>query len=227
MILKLLRFDGELSIGPEKVTTLEIENRHVFSRVASSLISERGEEAVEPYAIWDDAGKKKTAKGAFLVLSSLPELPLNDRTLLSKLYAKLAGSIRDDIELSDKIAGTTAELKNYFLDENIELWGQYEFGSTWDVAQVLKSFSFRPAADDDQTLLERMVNLFGLCADVNLGKPILLINAKSFFEPEELSEVASQAFFYGCPLMMLESWTDDSTHDWEQKTCIDQWFFEK
>lgn len=226
MILKLLRFDGELTIGPEKVTTLEIENRHVFSRVVASLLSEKGEEAIEPYAIWDDKGKKKTAKGAFLALSSLPDLPLNDRTLLSKLYTQLALNINDNIELSDKIADTTSELEGYFLGENLELWGQYDFGTRWDVGQILKAFSFRPAVDDDQLLLDRLISFFGLCADINHGKPLLMVNAKSFFEPDELSEVASQAFFYGIQLLMLESWADDATHEWEQKTCIDQWFFE-
>lgn len=226
MILKLLRFESEVVIEPDAVATLQIEDRSLFARAVASLSSEKAEEAEEPYALWDDDGKKHSPRGAFLVLDSLPSIPLNDRKLLGKLYTKIAASIEEDVEAKDELAVTMSKLQSLLLDENIELWGTYEFNAAWEVGQILKAFSFQLMEEEAQPLLDSLVGFFGLCADVGLQQPLLLVNAKSFFTEEELSELASQAFFYGISLLMLESWPDGTHHDWERKTRIDQWFLE-
>lgn len=227
MILKLLRFENEVQIGTGHIATLQIENRTVFARAVASLLSGQGEQAVEPYAIWDDGGKKRSARNFFLILSSLPDLPLKDRTLLGKFYAKVGLAVSDDIELETEVLGTANTLKNQILGMNVELWGKYDFAAQWDMAQILKAFSFVPDADDEQPLIDRMVGFFGLLADIDMEKPLLMVNAKSFFSPEDLDELASQAFFYGVKVLMLESWPDETEHAWERKTCIDRQLLEK
>lgn len=226
MILKLLRFESEIQIGADKIATLQIEDRALFSRVVESLLSEKAEEAVEPYALWDDDGKKHSARGAFLPLASLPSLPLTDRKLLSKLYAQVASSLSNDREAEEELAAASQELRSLLLDRNVELWGTYEFVDAWTVEQILKAFSFQPVFEEGQSLQGRMTGFFGLCADIDLQQTLLMVNAKSFFAEDELSELASQAFFYGIPILMLESWVDKNQHEWERKTCIDQWFLE-
>ena len=226
MILKLLRFESEISLEPGRVATLEILNRRLYSRVVASLLSEQGEQALEPYALWEVNGKKKATRGALMVLSSLPAVPLADRMLLSKLYAKLSQALVEDVSRSVEVAQAAAHLEGLLLEQNIELWGTYRFGVEWDAAQMLKAFALRPETDSEEPLLDQLVSLFGLCADVGLQKPLVLVNAKSFFEPEDLSELASQAFFYGISLLLLESWADETKYDWEHKTLIDQWFLE-
>ena len=52
--LKIARFESLLAIGEDHVTTLEIEDRHLFTRVVRSLISGEGMEAEEPYQFWVD-----------------------------------------------------------------------------------------------------------------------------------------------------------------------------
>ena len=226
MILKFLRFESELTIEPGHAVTLEVENRRLFSRMVVALRSEGGEQAIEPYALWDAAGKKQAPRGALMVLNSLPEVPFDDRTLLGKLYGKLALAMNEDPVLSTELTQAATHLEGLLLDRSVEFWGNYRFDTAWNVAQMLKAFSFKPDADGEEPLLDQLVALFGLCCDVGLEKTIALVNAKSFLEPEELSELVSQAFFYGRALLLLESWPDENRYDWERKTRIDQWFLE-
>lgn len=227
MKLQLLRFDDEVPVDAKAVSTLEIEDRALFARVVASLESEAAEEAEEPYALWEDEGdKKRSPRGAFLVLASLPDVPLTDKKLLGKLYSHVAAQIADDADAEGEVIAAANTLEGLLLDWNIELWGSYEFSTSWDTSQMLKAFSFQPCFEEGTPLIERLVSFFGLCADIGLKQPILMVNAKSFLAENELDELAEQAFFFGVPLLLLESWHDASTHEWERKTRIDQWFLE-
>ena len=54
MKLTLSGFPEALDLGSDAVSVLEIHNRTLFSRVCQSLFSELDDEALEPYAFWDD-----------------------------------------------------------------------------------------------------------------------------------------------------------------------------
>lgn len=226
MILKFLRFESELHLSTGQVSTLQVEDRALFARMVTALLSEKGEEAVEPYGLWNDDGKKCSARNALLVLDALPSVPLTDRKLLTKLYAHIASAIGSDVTLADTITSAMLGLEDLLVGQNSELWGTYEFALTWDVPQLLKAFTLQPYTEEGQPLVEQLVSFFGLCADIELSKPLVLVNAKSFFAENALDLLAEQSFFYGIPLLMLESWQDATQYSWERKTCVDQWFLE-
>ena len=56
--------------------------------------------------------------------------------------------------------------------------------------------------------------------------PLVLVNAKSFFAPEELDALIEQAVFCGVEVLLLESWHDSDSHLNEEKTVLDQQFIE-
>ena len=226
MILKLLRFESEIHLGPGVVATLQIEDRSLFARVVSSLLSEQAEEALEPYALWGDDGKKLSPRGAFLVLDALPTIPLSDKKLLSKLYAHIASAISDDDAVEARVAAAMTGLESTITERNVELWGTYDFLTSLNVPQLLKAFGFQPYVEEGQPLAEQLVSFFGLCADIGLSQPLVLVNGKSFFAENALTVLAEQSFFYGIPLLLLESWNDATQYEWERKTTIDQWFLE-
>lgn len=226
MILKFLRFESEIALGADHVATLQVEDRQLFARMVSSLLSESGEEALEPYALWDDDGKQMSARSSLLVLDALPTVPLTDRKLLGKLHDRIARTIADDDVLAERVGSAIAVLEELLADRGNELWGTYDFAATWDSATLLKSFAFQPRAATDEPLAERLVNFFELCADIALRQTLVLVNAKSFFAENDLELIAEQSFFCGIPLLLLESWPDETQREWERKTRIDQWFLE-
>ncbi len=221
MRLQLLRFGLEADLSPDKVQTLEILDRSVFSRVVSSLLSEAGENAPEPYAIWDDKGKRLNPKKHLLVLNELPRMPFNNRTLLNKLYGRLVAQL----ELSGRVEDVNEagrRLLNSLALESIDLWGTYGFDLEWNAEALLKAFSFVPSCNEADSFLDSCSAFFGFCIDIQLGMPLVFVNAKSFLTNNELDAFIEQAIFCGVEVLLLESWHDDSNHRGEQKIVLDQ-----
>lgn len=104
------------------------------------------------------------------------------------------------------------------------LWGNYSLSIDWDVETYLKAFNLSPIVTRDDTLLDNCIRLFGLCADAGVNTPIAIVNAKSFFSPEELDELMEQAVFSGTQLILLETWADKVFYKQERKIVIDQHF---
>lgn len=226
MKLQFLRFENEVVLSDDSVATLQVEDRLLFSRMVQSLVSGLGEQACEPYCMWDDSGKKVPPRKAFFVVDALPQVPLSDRSMLGKLYAKLEGDIDDGTLFPAELDETFLRLRQMLESSSVELWGRYEFGVDWSPALFLKAFGFQPVQEDGDTLLDNCIRFFELCVDIGFDKPVILVNAKSFFGEKDLSELFSQAIFHGIPLMLIESWSDGSMYENERKMVIDQDFLE-
>jgi len=225
MRLQLLRFGTEVTFTKERVQTLEIFDRSLFARVVASLISEEGENAVEPYELWSETGKRLAPKKRLLLLNNLPRIPFDNKTLLSKLYGVITSGLETEgrLEMVDS-AGRDLLLSVAGLTNG--LWGRYDFGIDWSAATLLKAFSFAPDCSSANSLLENCIAFFGFCIDVKLEMPLVLVNAKSFFAPEELDALIEQAVFCGVEVLLLESWHDSDSHLNEEKTVLDQQFIE-
>lgn len=211
-------------MSSDKVSVLEVEDRHLFARVVQSLLSERGQEANEPYQLWGDDGKAVNPKKAFLVLNALPIVPYDNKTLLSKLYARVARMVEENYELERRLQEMGQEIASVVEDVGIALWGNYCFDAAWNLEQHLKAFGFHPDCGDEESLLENCIRFLGLCADIDHTIPIATINAKMFFDRNELEELYSQALFLDIPLLLLETWHDVTHYDYERKMVIDQDF---
>lgn len=221
MKLQLLRFGLEADLSPDKVQTLEVLDRSVFSRVVTSLLSEEGENASEPYALWDGKGKRLNPKKHLLVLNELPRMPFNNRTFLNKLYGRLVSQL----ELNGRVENINdngRRLLNSLASESIDLWGTYGFDLEWNTEALLKAFSFVPACSEADSFLDSCTAFFGFCIDIQLGMPLVFVNAKSFLTDSELDSFIEQAIFCGVEVLLLESWHDDLSHRGEQKIVLDQ-----
>lgn len=227
MRFKLLRFDSVVDVVPGVPSVLEVEDHALFARVTGSLISGLGEEAEEPYLLWDEAkGKAINPKKGMLVLHSLPELPYDDKKLLGKLYSHMQGLLEKDGEAQDAIAVLTEGLGARLEGIGCRLRGTYDFEVEWSVEHYLKAFAFEPVYDGCETFLERCISFFGLCSDIELAKTLVMVNAKSFFTPDEMRELYEQVFFLNIPLLLIEPSIDEHVYERERKRCIDLHFLE-
>lgn len=224
MKLQLLRFGEGIEISPGKVSVLEVESRRLFTRVVRALLSERGQEADEPYQLWDDNDKAVNPKKALVVLNALPAVPYDNKTLLGKLYTKVERMIEGDDELERKLREMGWGITSAIEDVGIALWGNYCFDARWSLGQYLRAFGFHPDCGDDEPLLENCIRFLGLCADVDQAIPVVMVNAKMFFDRDELEELYSQAVFLGTSLLLLETQHDSIRSEQERKMVIDQDF---
>ena len=228
MKLQFTRLNLTVDIDPEMPTCLQIENRALFSRIVSSLASELGQDAVEPYVIWNDAGKEINPKKAIALLNGLPSVPWDSKALMGKLYTKVMHSLAQSPDLEIRLQ----ELSNEVMDEierlGLEYHGRYEFGVEWSPEVLLKAFGYAPVFEESQLFLDNCIRYFEMCVDVGYQVSHFLVNAKSFLDDNEVQALYDQAFFLEMPLVLLESWHDDRVFEKERKIVLDQhlWLME-
>ena len=224
MNLKFARFDSVLCLDDASISTLEVHDRALFTRLVASLISELGDRAVEPYFLFE--GEKQVApKGKMLILNNLPSLPLRDRALEKLLYQRIAADIlegADPIITRDEWEDFGRTITEKIRMQSLEMWGTYDFGVDWEVDTFLKAFAFGLDEDPSAAFLDNLIRFFGLCVDIGMKKPLVLVNVKSFLEENDLEELFSQAIFHGIPLLLMESWVDHRVFGCEKKMRIDQ-----
>lgn len=224
MRLRLLRFECDIQLSNEWVTTLQIEDRRLFTRLVKALVEETGEYGEEPYLLFDAGDARISPKKAMLVVKELPTVPLNDRALLGRLYKQVRGLVESDSNEYEMVRDLSNRLRCALEDCCSSLWGDYSLSTAWDLETYFKSFSLAPLVNEGDSLLDNCIRLFGLCADVMRETPIVVVNAKSFFAENELQELLEQAVFYGIELFLIESWDDPDSHPLERKYLIDQHF---
>ena len=90
MKLILSGFPEALDLGSDAVSVLEIHNRTLFSRVCQSLFSELDDEALEPYAFWDD-DERRSSRNQFLFVFNPFALPWSERVLIGEVLQRVEG----------------------------------------------------------------------------------------------------------------------------------------
>lgn len=226
MILKFDRIDEEIKIDSSSITTVEIMDRIEFSRIVESLLSEKGLDGVEPYALTSGGGETIKPKKAMILCSSLPNLPFSDRALITGLYERIAREIRDQPLLDVEVNNLAISLREEIADVQHELLGSYVFSAVWASEAFLKAFSFSPDVGEDDDFLERCKVFVGLCADAAPQMPICFVNLKSFLDGNSLEDLYESIFSLGEAAVLLESWHDENEHDRERKIAIDLQFLE-
>ena len=222
MRLRFLRLGIDVELTGNAVRTLEIEDRVLFARVVGSLLSEAGEYADEPYALFGNDDKRVAPKKAMHVVNTLPEVPLNDRALIAGLLRFVVSQSELDSRVYEQVRAMAVALEEVTDDIVSGMRGDYSLALEWNYETYLKSFGLSPVSGEGHSLLDNCIHLLGLCADIGDKAPIVLVNPKSFFSKNELEELLDQAVFCGVELLLLESWKDDRSFSRENKTTIDQ-----
>lgn len=225
MKLVFPQLECSLTIDRSAVSTLQVEDRKTFSRVVASLESEAGEEADEPYALLGDKDRRLPSRKAMLFVDALPSVPLSDRTLLAKLNKRMARELEMDSERYARIQELSARLGSEIESVAERLWGDYSVCSDWDFDAYLKVFGFAPLLGECDGLLDKCIRFIDLCSDIEERRPLVFVNAKSFFSREELEELFGRVVFSGIQALFLESWHDTDIYENERKVVIDQQFY--
>jgi len=226
MRLQILRIESQIPMETGQVSVVQIEDRTLYARVVQSLASGKGLEAIEPYCVWDDRGEVVRSSKALIVVESMASLPLNDRAITSRLYARMVDSMELLPGTFEKIESSGNQLSSAIEELSLEMWGKYSFRIDWSLETYLKAFSFSPCPENDESILDNAMCFLELCADIELDIPIMLVNAKSFFDKNELERLYEKATSLGIRLVLLESWNDRRVFLKERNTIIDQDFVE-
>lgn len=225
MKLQFLRSSCVLEIKPSQPLIYQFESPNLFSRVVQSLASELGEDAIEPYIIWDDNGKRINSKKAFLVMNSLPCIPIDD-SLLKSFFQRVNALFSEVPDLKTCLEEDWNQLQRLILGTNQGYNGLYAFNRDFDLIKLLKLFGYSPVIDLNNELLDNCISYLELCADAQFNKPIVFVNAFRFFTENELELLFEKAEFSGISLLLLESGINRRDIPNTQYIVVDQHFLE-
>lgn len=225
MILNFTCLENSLVIDSEKVTVFQIEQRALFARIISALLSGKEEQSAEPYLL-SDKDTQMRAKETFIYIHSPLCLPWNERTIISALYAKMNLLMMEDEEFRVSLESMAENLLEKVAELGLQMQADYTFGIEWEIQRYLKAFDFRVDLDDDFLLLDNLIQFLGTISDLLPRKVLVFINLKSFLQENELELFYKEALFRKNKLLLLESWPDERVFLNERKYVIDQHFLE-
>lgn len=224
MRLAIEGFDEPIVLGGGPVAVLEIHDKRLYSRVCQSLMSEKGESAVEPFSLWEDDGERRSARNSILAVSNPFDLPWGDRSLLGDLQDVVEDIYIADDQARRRIGESAFRLREDVAELGLRLQSDYEFALEWDLGKFLKAFDFSVDEDSSDSLLDSLIKFVKFASDVRCHQIILFMNLKGFLENGELEEFYREAFFCDLNILLLESAPDGASYEKERKTVIDQDF---
>jgi CRISPR-associated protein Csn2 len=226
MILKFSGLDSSAEFSAGKPATVDVRNEQLFSRICISLVSGLGEDALEPYALWDDAGKQIKPGNALMVISDPLNLPWGHRLLSGKLYDKVEKLIGENDALRDKIESINRDIEQGISQCALQMNSDYSFGIEWAMNKYLKAFSFGVENTPDDSLLDKLIRFLSLAADVSFKESFVFINVRKYLAKNEMDELVKQSIFLNLSCLFLENSLGYDVYSTNEKICIDQDFLE-
>ncbi len=218
--------DRPIDVADRGITMLQIESESLFARVCDSLISLKGEKAIEPYTVWTEEGGEVNPSGAFMVVVNPFDLPWKHKCMMGGLYSKLENELLIDDELRQEMIELGLALESSAHKLGFQLNANYRFGVEWNLSSYLKAFSYEVEVFDTASLLEKLISFIDLGADMSIDRVIVFINLKTFLAKNELTELQDRLFFHGIRALLLERYSSSWDEECVRKYLVDRDFVE-
>ncbi len=219
-------FDTPVDLADRGVTILQIKNEALFARVCESLLSMKGEKALEPYSVWDADGCEIASSNAFITITNPFSLPWKHKSLMGELYSRLEKEFLFDEDLRQEIQELASKLESSIHSLEFQLNANYAFGVEWNLSNYLKTFSYGIEVSDSASLLDKLIDFVDFGADMVIDKVIIFMNLKTFLTKNDLLKFQERVFFHGIQVLLLESYDSPFYRDCERKYTVDQDFVE-
>lgn len=226
MRISFTGFDAPIDLADRGITILQVMNESLYARVCASLLSAKGEKAIEPYSIWGDDGCELNPVNAFIVVPDPFSLPWKHRSLMGGLYAKFESELHVDEELRHEIQQQGLELEASIHKLGLQLNADYRFGVEWNIGSYLKAFSYEIDISETSALLDNLISFIDLGADMAIDKVMVFMNLKTFLTKNDMIKIQERLFFHGMKALLLEGSSSQLYDDCEQKYMIDRDFVE-
>lgn len=221
-----LGLETPLEVRAGVPAVLEIENSRMFARCCQSLVSGGGEDAAEPYSLWDGEGREIGPTNGFLPVLSPLDLPWDDKAIVGHLHRYVRDRLYEEYKIRESIERLAHEMGGLITQFNMQVEGEYAFDVEWDLMRHLKMLAFRPQHDESESVLDNLIRFLDTCYDVKLNRPLLFITVKPFLSEKDIAELYERIFFLDLEVLLIEPVRDARLFARESKRCIDLHFLE-
>ena len=225
MRLVLTGLENPVEVVPGFATTLQVENEALFARIARSVTSLQGREAVEPFTLWEGDSEVKPSS-ALLAAPDILNLPWDDRSLMGEVLKRIEREFLEDEDLRRAIELMDSSLAEKLLQLGFGMNSDYGFGLEWDLKRYLKFRGFGVGSRPDESLLDNLLNFLSLALDAGCKKIITFVNLKTFLTKSEVKAFFDHVFYSKMKVLLLENKHDEIVYDYERKMIVDLQFLE-
>lgn len=197
--------DAPVEVRERGATILRVLNQRLYARVCESLVSQKGEGAVEPYSVWDDDGCEVGPANALLVVANPFDLPWKHRSMVGGLYSSLEAGLLEDEDMRRELQGFRVALESSVHKLGFQLNADYGFAVEWSLGSYLKAFSYEVDLTGASTLLDKLICFADFVADVMVGKVLVFVNLGTFLTENDLLRLNDRLFFHGISALLLEN----------------------
>lgn len=226
MRISFAGMDAPVEIRERGVTILRVLNQHLYARLCESLVSQKGEAAVEPYSVWDEDGHEINPASALLVVANPFDLPWKHRSMVGELYSSLEAGLLEDEDMRRELQEFRVALESSVHKLGFQLNADYGFAVEWSLGSYLKAFSYEVDLSGASTLLEKLICFVDFAADVTVGKVLVFVNLGTFLMENDLLGLNDRLFFHGISALLLENRTFKLDESIALEYVVDQDFVE-
>ena len=218
--IKIKGFETTLTFEEGAVNVLEVHDKKLFSQVVYNFIkSERTKAYGEEYLLIKD-NKVMDMYQNILVIQDFYQVDFNNPKILKKIYEQLQRDYDQEFDEKDKLEHWKGLL---IITKDLLMEYPFEFEMKDEVyfMEWLKFVGVKFNREHYDCPLINLTTLFEVNATLNLFEIIILVNVKSYFESEELSEIYKLALYNQSSLLLIEHYPDQLKRVYEKKLIID------
>lgn len=206
-------------------TVLQVENAALFARIARSLQLGTGEEALEPFTLWDGDNSLRFKDRCLFIPDPL-NLPWDDKRLLGEVVKRIEREFLEDEDLRQRVERAERELTSSLFGLSLGLDSSYGFDMEWDFRRYLKMLGFRATVQPSESYLDNLMEFISFVLDSGLNKALVFVNLKTFLTENDVEKLYEHVFYTKMMVLMVENKTDLHEYNHERKRVIDQDFLE-
>ncbi|MGL6064486.1 MAG: type II-A CRISPR-associated protein Csn2 [Fusobacteriaceae bacterium] len=221
MIIKLLYFENDVEILPDKISILEIENKKMFSKFIYSIYNKiNGIDTGDEIYLFENGKEVKFSEKA-LYISDPMMIDFNSKDIISTVTKLVSKQLNIDIDIKNICEQKYSELYSLFQNILSDFTINFDSSSQFDITKFIKMIGLKIDDSLNSNHLEKILSIIEIISELQLNKFIIFCNLKSYLLEEELKEVYKFSLYKKIPLILFESSLDKNYFEHEKKLTID------
>ena len=208
-------FNSETEFEEGKVLSVESANLRLFSRLVHAL----REDSEIAYILENE--KRLNLEQESCIICDYFNLVDKEKAILNKLHKDVEKLYQGDEEIIKLVADVEIACEKALG----YICSSYNIDFEWRVpdslGEYLKFLSFKPNGGFSSSC-DGLLNLIETIAKIKLYKVVILVNAKSFFEPKQIQEIMKVCVYSGQRVIFLDNINTPQTYECEKKILIDE-----
>lgn len=194
------KYGLRIKLKEGEVTVIVVEEPHAMVDIVSELeMQVNGKEG--DFILSEENNELKMSKYWSMIMNPF-SIDLNDRKVLSKLYAELVDEAKNYIEEKTVYNEAAIELLDKIIADSPYQELTYDFDMEWNNFFKLYDMKFESNAGN---LLETLLEYIRVTASLFHYSGLILVGIKSYLNEKELQELYRMSCYYKIQLILVES----------------------